>query len=353
MTPAAVVLEPILKARPWGGAALARWGKALPADVLIGESWELSDLPGDESRVARGPLRGHTIRELMSEWGRHLLGDCAPVAGRFPLLVKLLDAADNLSVQVHPRPRDVIDQGSGVNSGSPYPAVKHECWFVLEALPGAVLYAGLLPGITAAELSDALGTARIVELLARREVRAGDCFYLPSGTLHALGAGILVAEVQTPSDVTYRAYDWERRDSAGRARELHLSESLDNVRWDVAESHILAAASAADPESARFAPITGATPLVRCPAFALDRWSGPIGAELDLRGEMAVLIGLAGRLALSSAAGGESLGGGETMLVPATCARQALRVVPDLSEKSAAGAAEQRGAVVLIARATA
>lgn len=350
--PAPVVFEPILKHRPWGGASLARWGKALPAGAPIGESWELSDLPGDESPVARGPLAGRTIRELMALWGRELLGNCASVGGRFPLLVKLLDAAENLSVQVHPRPRTAADAVPPGQVGAAAPAVKHECWVVLEAQPGAVLYAGLRPHVRREDLAAALGTPGMVDLLVRREVRVGDCLYLPSGTLHALGAGILVAEVQTPSDVTYRAYDWERRDAEGRPRTLHLAETLENVRWDVAESHIVTPASAPDLQTARFAPIEGATPLVRCPAFALDRWTGRIGGGLRLGGQMAVLIGLSGRLWAKSMTERVAMDRGETMLIPAVCARHMLRADMGHAEGHSGGQGPPIGADVLIVRAS-
>ncbi|MFN3167155.1 MAG: type I phosphomannose isomerase catalytic subunit [Phycisphaeraceae bacterium] len=225
-----LTFEPIYKEKVWGGRSLEKLGRALPGDktTRIGESWELADLAttsvsggggnAEHSVVANGPLAGKTIRELMQTHGEALLGPgVAPSSdGGFPLLIKFLDARANLSVQVHPSP-----EYAAAHRGA---HLKSEAWYVIDAAPGAVIYKGLKPGVTEDRLREALRVntdEAVVPLLNAIEVRAGDCHYLPSGTLHALGAGVLVAEVQTPSDTTFRVYDWGRTD-----RELHIEQAL-------------------------------------------------------------------------------------------------------------------------------
>ncbi|RMF74030.1 MAG: hypothetical protein D6744_15025 [Planctomycetota bacterium] len=228
-----IVFERILKAKPWGGHALARrLNLAVEPHEPIGESWEIADLPRNESVVRDGRLRGASIRTLMRQWGDALVPAAQRVDDRFPLLIKYLDARENLSVQVHPRPRPDLPE-------TQQPDVKHEAWYVVDAAPGAVMYVGLRDGVTPEQMQSAANTPRSAELLQPREVRPGDCLVLPSGTPHALGGGILVAEIQTPSDVTYRLYDWDRVGLDGRPRELHIEQALANIRYDVPEHEII------------------------------------------------------------------------------------------------------------------
>lgn len=232
MPPVPVVFVPLYKSKPWGGRQLDKlFNKALPGDEPIGESWELVSLPGNESRVRGGALAGRTISDLMELWGDDLLGHVPPVDGRFPLLIKFLDAQDNLSVQVHPKPAADDPQGTR-------PGIKHEAWYILHAEPDAQLYIGLNEDVGPDDLRQAANTPAMVNLLRTWDGVPGRCFYLPSGTLHALGAGLVVAEVQTPSDITYRAYDWNRTGLDGKPRELHIEESLANTRYDVAPDMI-------------------------------------------------------------------------------------------------------------------
>lgn len=308
MTPQPVICRPVFKAKPWGGRRLASLGKALPEGARVGESWELADLPGDETCVARGPLAGRSIRELLTAWGAGLLGGAAAADGRFPLLVKYLDAADHLSVQVHPRPP--AEDPGGWSAG-----VKHECWYVLAADPGAELFIGLQAGIGPAELRAACADNRAVELLQRRPARPGLCYYLPSGTLHALGRGVLVAEVQTPSDVTYRLFDWDRRDARGQARELHVAQCLANVRYDVAEAEIMQAGLGA----AGSGPSVAGRPLVRCARFWLDELSLGGAKSVQFGGELAVLLMIRGAAEVECGDLAFAVGQGETVLLPACC----------------------------------
>lgn len=217
-------LDPLLVPKPWGGRRLARLGRRLPAGEQIGESWDVADLgPGVTSvedpcsRVAVGPCAGRSLADLIAADATALLGGVATPDGRFPLLVKTLDAREHLSVQVHP-PQAYVDEHPEVH-------LKTESWVVVDADPGAYLMLGFRDGVTLDDVRGALGTPAIAELLRRVPARAGDVHHLPAGLAHALGAGVMVAEVQTPSDTTFRLYDWT--EEYGRApRELHLEAGM-------------------------------------------------------------------------------------------------------------------------------
>jgi mannose-6-phosphate isomerase len=227
-----VVLVPLFKEKPWGGRRLdTLFDKQLPGDKPIGESWEVVSLPGNESVVRDGPLAGQTLAELVAQWGLDLLGPVSLFDGRFPLLVKFLDACDHLSVQVHPKPDPSDPHGWR-------PGIKHEAWYILHAEPDAELYVGLNPNVSPEDVQRVANTPEMVNVLRTWQGRTGDCYYLPSGTLHALGKGLVVAEVQTPSDVTFRAYDWNRVGLDGQPRELHIDDALANIRYDVTEDMV-------------------------------------------------------------------------------------------------------------------
>jgi mannose-6-phosphate isomerase len=232
-----------LKFRPrfvekmWGGRKLESvLGKKLPANMSVGESWELYDFPpgvvegSDQwvsSEVANGPLAGRTLHSIVEEFGRALHGDVplVPPHGQFPILIKFLDAKENLSVQVHP------DEAYAAQH--PEAHLKSEAWYVVQSDPGAKLYKGLKAGTTRERFEQSIGAGTCEELVNAVPVREGHSFYLSSGTVHALGAGILVAEVQTPSDTTFRVFDFNRVDpSTGQARKLHVKEALDCINFE-------------------------------------------------------------------------------------------------------------------------
>lgn len=210
MTQKLFLLEPQYRERVWGGQRL----KA--ADPPVGEAW----VAFEESRVSEGEHVGRTVAELSSEYGEHLLGRGVFEAygSRFPLLVKLLDCADWLSVQVHPNDEQAERLVGPGEFG------KSEAWHFIEAEPGATIYAGIKPGTSEAELEAAIREGRVLEVAEQLEVVAGETVYIPAGTLHALGPGLLLYEVQQSSDTTYRVYDWGRPASAGR--KLHVEESV-------------------------------------------------------------------------------------------------------------------------------
>jgi len=204
----------------WGGRALeAKPGIALPAGKKIGETWEVVDRAGENSRVAAGELAGKTLGELMKTHAKELLGQVpAGKEGRFPLLVKYIDASENLSVQVHPD-----DETAGRVAGA---EAKTEAWYVVDARPGAKLYAGLRPDVTAAEFARVADGPGVVETMLAWDVRAGDCLLVPGGTVHAISAGVTILEVQQNSDTTYRLWDWGRP-----GREMHVEQALKVIRF--------------------------------------------------------------------------------------------------------------------------
>ncbi|MEM9789056.1 MAG: type I phosphomannose isomerase catalytic subunit [Planctomycetota bacterium] len=216
-------LEPIYKAKVWGGRRFETLDRDLP-DGDIGESWELADLSttsasgggggAERSVVTNGHLAGQTVHDVMKAYGRDLLGDLPLTeSGDFPLLVKFLDANENLSVQVHPSADYAATHDDAY--------LKSECWYVVAANVDAAIYKGVKAGTTPDRFRRAIADNTVEDLLIRIPVEAGDFHYLPSGTCHALGAGVMVAEVQTPSDTTFRVYDWGRT-----GRELHIDAAM-------------------------------------------------------------------------------------------------------------------------------
>jgi mannose-6-phosphate isomerase len=254
--------EPIYQYRLWGGRRLADLlGVALPSQDPIGEAWVLSDREDHPSRVANGPLMGRTICELMDQYPGQMLGKLAQRFRRFPLLLKFLDAREMLSVQVHPSDaqRDLLPAGE---------TGKTEAWVVLDAGAESRIYAGLKPGTTVEDLRRALSNGTVAEHLACFAPKVGDGIFVPAGTVHTLGGGVVVFEVQQNSDVTFRLYDWGHVDAnTGQPRALQVEQALDCI--DFAER-------AAGP----VVPIVeSATPvrrerLFQCEYFGLWRLSG-------------------------------------------------------------------------------
>ncbi len=219
-----LLFEPIYKEKIWGGRNLERlFGRSLPPNAQIGESWDLADLPEGVSVVRNGPLAGRTLTDLTLEMGPRLLGKARPTNNeRFPLLLKLLDANGILSLQVHPDAAAARAIGGQATS-------KTECWYVVESRRGYI-YKGVLPGTTPQTFRHAVETDTAERYTQRIDCRTGDFHYLPAGTVHALGAGRVVAEVQTPSDTTYRVTDW------GRGREIHVEQSMRCIHFTPADA---------------------------------------------------------------------------------------------------------------------
>lgn len=222
-----MLFEPVLKSYLWGGRNLALLGRALPPEGVMAESWEIAGHEDGTTMVVNGPYAGRLLTEVHRELGLALIGQrnaWAQARGKFPLLVKLLDAAQPLSVQVHPDD-DYALAHEGNELG------KTEMWVVLRAEPGAELILGLAAGTTPEALRAAVVEGRLESLLHRVVVRPGDHVCVPAGTLHAIMGGLLMVEIQQNSNTTYRVYDWNRVDATGRPRPLHLDKALDVINF--------------------------------------------------------------------------------------------------------------------------
>lgn len=231
-----VVFSPLYMERVWGGRELGRFpGRHLPEGPPIGESWEIVDRGEAQSVVAEGPLRGKTLHELWTDHREEIFGRRhAQAKGRFPVLCKLLDARDRLSVQVHPPARIAPKLG-----GEP----KTEMWYFLACDPGSTIYAGLAGKTTRNSFRESLDNGTVESCLHVLPTRPGDSIFIPSGRLHAIGAGNIIVEIQQNSDTTYRVFDWNRAGLDGRPRELHVEESLASIDFDDHAPTLLHAAS--------------------------------------------------------------------------------------------------------------
>ncbi len=229
-----LVFRPVFKDRIWGGRELERlFAKQIPAGQPIGESWEISDRPGDASVIANGPLAGKNLRWLMENYAAEILGNAKPTAGgRFPLLCKILDAREKLSLQVHPP----ASKSKELN-GEP----KTEMWFIADAAPDASLYVGLKRGVTRADFEKKTSDGSVADCFHRLPVKAGDAMFLPSGRVHAIGAGLVIFEIQQNSDTTYRVFDWNRVGLDGQPRELHVAQSLASIDFNDFEPKLVSA----------------------------------------------------------------------------------------------------------------
>ena len=308
-----LTFEPRFKERIWGGRRLeALYGKRLPPDVPIGESWEISDRPGDESAIANGPLAGRTLRGLMQERREDLLGRSAPAIGdRFPLLCKILDARQKLSLQVHPRETDLGDP-------------KTEMWYIADADPGAELFVGLKQGVGRAQFEEALDAGRVAECFHRIAVKRGDAMFLPSGRVHAIGAGLVIFEIQQNSDTTFRVYDWDRVGLDGKPRELHVQESLASIDFADVEPALV------DSNPRRHGSFT-VTTLVDDSLFHTDLIHAQAADAWHARpSRLQVLACVDGSISVNGGGQSEQLQAGDFCVVPA--------VVPDTRIHSAAGA---------------
>ena len=320
----AIEPEPMLVPRVWGGDGLAGLGRRVPSGTVIGESWDLADLPADapggRSRIARGPGAGGTLRELIEADPAGVLGRARPGEdGGFPLLVKLLDARQDLSVQVHPTP--------SYAARHPEARVKSEAWYVLAAEPGARILRGLRPDPATGDrrrsadwIRRAAADGSIADALEAVPAVPGECHVLPSGLCHALGGGMLVAEVQTPSDTTFRLWDWGRD-----GRELHVEAAV--------ECLTAADAPVDPPPPARAPDVAGpaqVVPLAQTPDFDLDVLVGGSGGRVPVTipDLPVVLIAVSGSPRIETAGGAVTPAPGTTVLLPAACRDAAAELGP-------------------------
>lgn len=218
--------SPILKERVWGGDSITKLGKEYDGDATIGESWELSGVQEDISYISNGFLEGNDINDLIETYLGDLVGDSIyeKYGNEFPLLIKILDIKESLSLQIHPDDETAIERHQSYG--------KTECWYILDASPDAKIYLGLNRPLTAKEFYDKCNDETIVDALNVIKPVPGDIIYIKPGTLHAATGGILVAEVQQVSDVTYRVYDWGREHNPKTAREMHLDLAIDCIDYE-------------------------------------------------------------------------------------------------------------------------
>lgn len=297
-----LLLTPVYQSYVWGGDRIPRvFGRDLPPGVYA-ESWEVSTRPEAGSVVANGPLAGWTLQALIDETGSALLGTRAP-AGRMPLLIKLIDARERLSVQVHPD-----DEAAARHGGE----AKSEMWIVLAADPGATVYAGFRPGLSAAEIQAAILNHRAATVLRSIPVRPGDAIYIPGGRVHSIGEGCLLLEIQQNSNTTYRLDDGDRAGADGKPRALHIPQALSAIRWtDAGEPRLV-------PRPVLLPSGRLAEQLWDGPHYHVERiWLTETEALPGAGGSFQVLFLESGRASLSWAGGVLRLRTGTSVLVPA------------------------------------
>jgi mannose-6-phosphate isomerase len=287
---APLIFRPIFMERIWGGRQLeSKLGKSLPPKAQIGESWEIVDRPEAQSVVAWGPLKDKTLHELWTEHREPIFGN-VPDAPRFPLLIKLLDAHEKLSLQVHPP-----EMVASIVRGEP----KTEFWYVAAADTGAELFLGFREPITRDRFEKALRNGTAADHVHKIRVKPGDTAFLPAGRFHAVGAGNLLIEIQQNSDTTYRVFDWNRVDDKGNPRQLHIKKALQCIDFkDVAPKLV-------EPQGEL---------LVRHKLFEVQKWNLAAPREISLQGKFAIVCCLSG----SFRCGDADLSPGEFCLVPAS-----------------------------------
>lgn len=294
--------EPILKTVVWGGTALRTFLGAAPSSDPTGEAWMLSDQGDNPSRIANGPLTGTTLRQLLQERQTDVLGSAATSNGRFPLLLKLLDARENLSVQVHPND----EQARRMESASAGLG-KTEAWVILRAEPGSRVYAGLREGVTRDDFQLALKSGSLPDVLHAYEPRVGDCIFLEAGTVHAIGAGLKLFEVQQTSDITYRLYDWGRVDATTKQpRQLHIEQAMACTNYE---------RGPCDPVTPQRD--SGRERLVACRYFTLDRISATRPYSVGAPNACRIVVCTGGKGSIVAGDWSEPLRPGSTLLIPA------------------------------------
>ncbi len=297
--------NPIVKELVWGGRRLEEiLDKPLPASSPFGESWEVVDLPSDQSTVGTGALKGTPLEILRKDHREALLGGASLLEGRFPLLFKFIDADQTLSVQVHPDEAACKRLGGGARP-------KTEAWYIIDHLPGASLYVGLKPGVTRERFAEAISRNSVETLLHEIKVKRGDFIFLPSGTIHAIGAGVLLAEVQQSSNTTYRVFDWNRMGLDGKPRTLHVDEALESIHFE-------------DTGLPELTPPPSGRPGLVSDYFIMEKVEMDRSVEV-LRGEgLLVLMGVGGegRVEITAASNTVEMTRGQTRLVPACIARE-------------------------------
>lgn len=299
--------KPILKTLVWGGEKIAPFKEITTDQHNIGESWELSGVKGNESVVANGEFAGKTITELVHEYKGKLIGEknYSRTGDQFPLLIKFIDAKQDLSIQVHPNDELAAARHNGSKG-------KTEMWYVVAADKDAHLMSGLTQEITPEEYEQRVNNHTITDVLHDYKVAPGDVFFLPAGRIHSIGSGSFIAEIQQTSDITYRIYDFGRLGLDGKPRELHTELAKSAIDYTVYPDYKTSYAKVKDQENV----------LVDCSYFTTSLYDmeKPVTKDLTDLDSFLVVICIAGRGSLKDSDGNEvSLHQGETVLIPAEC----------------------------------
>lgn len=296
--------EPLLKQTLWGGDKIIPFKHLNTQIERVGESWEISGVKDNETIVANGPDKGKSLNRLVSEQKAKLVGEenYQRFGDEFPLLVKFIDASQDLSIQVHPNDETAHRLGK--------PHGKTEMWYTLESAPGAHLYNGLKKKITTEEYEQMVANDTIVDALARYEIKEGDVFYIPAGRIHAIGSGCFVTEIQETSDVTFRIYDYKRKDKDGNYRELHIKEAAQCIDFTVLPNY-----------RAGYEPILNkGVQLVESPYFttAVYDLTEPMTLDYSELDSFVILIAVKGEGAITCNGEQMTFKMGDTILLPAT-----------------------------------
>ena len=300
-----IKFQPLLKQTLWGGDKIVTF-KHLDSQLEnVGESWEISGVKDNETIVKEGPLKGKSLNEVVAELKDRLVGkdNYQRFGDEFPLLIKFIDARQDLSIQVHPNDEIAHKQGK--------PRGKTEMWYLMESEPGAKLYCGLKKQITPDQYKEMVDNDTICDALAQYEVKEGDCFFLPAGRIHAIGPGCFLAEIQQTSDVTYRIYDYKRKDKNGNYRELHTKLAAESINYQVENDY----------RSHYVGRLNKGVSLVQCPYFctAVYDLNEPMTLDYSELDSFVILIGLKGEGRITDNEDNEvSIMAGDTLLIPAT-----------------------------------
>ena len=303
-----IKFEPLLKSTLWGGEKIIPFKKLDIEQRQVGESWEISGVKDNETIVREGTYRGMRLNELVALLKDRLVGkdNYQRFGDEFPLLIKFIDARQDLSIQVHPSDETAHRQGK--HRG------KTEMWYIMDSEEGARLYSGLKKEITPSQYKSMVADDTICDALAQYEVKEGDVFFLPAGRIHAIGSGCFLAEIQQTSDVTYRIYDFKRKDKDGNYRELHTQEASESIDYHVE----------ADYRTSYTPELNAGVQLVSCPYFttAVYDLDEPMTLDYSELDSFVILIGVKGEGTVTDEDGNETtLRAGETILLPA-CANE-------------------------------
>lgn len=307
--------QPILKSTIWGGEKIVPFKNIESTQTQVGESWEISDVPGDESVVANGPDAGKNLTQMVQEYKGALVGESnfTRFGGKFPLLIKFIDAQDDLSIQVHPDDELAMKRHNSMG--------KTEMWYVIDNAEGkAHLRSGLSKSITPQEYEAMIADNTICDALADYAVKPGDVFFLPAGRIHSIGAGCFIAEIQQTSNITYRIYDFNRKDKNGNTRELHTELSKDAIDYSVEADY-----------RTKYTPkLNAPVDLVSCPYFTTSVYNltEPMTMDYSELDSFVIYICTEGSCTVKDNEGNEiAMKAGESILFPATT--KGLEVTPD------------------------